>query len=543
MSDPPVLGSRLVFISGGVFSAVGKGIITASIGKILQKHGYSVNVVKIDPYLNIDAGTMNPFEHGETYVTDDGYELDLDFGYYERILNLTVSGRQNITTGQVYYDVINKERAGEFLGETVQIVPHITDEIKNRILLLDKELAPDFLLIEIGGTVGDIESLPFLEAIRQLRFEYWKQTVLFHATYVPYPPHINESKTKPTQRSVMELRRIGLIPDAIFCRSPEKLNEESLQKISLFASVPRSLVFSLPDMASIEEIAPFLELKQNLGSFILSRFQLEKKEITTLTFENAPQLSENCKTLKVILVGKYITISDCYVSVIEALKHAGRQVDTNVNIHFISSESLTSLKEAEETLKKFDGILVPGGFGDRGIDGKIYAIEYARESNKPFLGICLGFQLAIIEYARNVLKLPNANSTEFHEETEHPVICFLPDQTNEADKGGTMRLGKHEIKLSSESELYPYYNNQPIIWERHRHRYEVNPEYHNLLQNNGSLSFTGNSDDGKRMEILELKDSPNFIASQFHPEFKSRAHKPAPVYMYFIKQMIQSATK
>lgn len=533
-----------VFISGGVFSGLGKGIVTSSIGQALQARGFGISVLKIDPYLNIDAGTMNPIEHGETYVAVDGTELDVDFGHYERMLNLEITGDQNITTGQIYLEVITKERRGDYLGQTVQIVPHITDEIKRRITDFGEKSGADFLLVELGGTVGDIEGLPFFEAIRQLRIELgYDRTMIVHTTYVPIPPHVNEFKTKPTQHSVMELRRIGLIPTAIVCRSSEQTTEKERTKISVFCNVPKEAVFSMPDMENVLE-APLVMDRQGLGDFVLTQSGKEPvspdwREVE----ETLGKFRDLTDSIVIGVTGKYTKLSDSYISVEAALRHAGAHEGVSVDLEWISADELEKPDADLSVVARMDGILVPGGFGTRGIEGKINAIRYARENEIPYLGICLGFQLATLEFARNVLGIKEATSTEFDSDTTQPVVFFLPGQDDENLKmGASMRLGAHEIQLLPETKIRMMYGTD-VIHERHRHRYEINPEYSPRLEKEG-LRFTAYSDNGQRREALELDHNhPFFFATQFHPEFKSRPSRPSPPYHSFVKAAVARAAQ
>ena len=526
---------KYIFICGALISGLGKGVITSAIGRNLQVRGRSINVIKIDPYLNIDAGTMNPFEHGETFVTADGFELDLDIGTYERILNLEMKGDQNITTGQVYNHVIQKERKGDFLGKTVQVIPHITDEIKRRIKLVgDRDPNLDVLIIEIGGTIGDIESQPFLEAIRQLKREMPKEdSLMVLVTYIMEPPNLKEQKTKPTQHAVRELQSMGLSPDIIITRGNHDLTENAKQKIIMFCDVPANAVFSLPDLDTVLVAPKYLD-NQGLGSTL--NLMLRMEDIVADWTEDSILVDKFIlpeRTIKIALTGKYAELVDAYISVKEALNHAAAHNDVKLIIDYVSTEKYESKPELINELSNYDGILVPGGFGSRGTEGKIMAIQYAREKNKPFLGICYGFQLAVIEFARNVCFLKEADTTERNPNTNYPVIDLLPEQRGIVQKGGTMRLGKHKILLQKGSIFEDIYKTD-IIYERHRHRYEVNPQFIDKLSSYGLL-FSGKSEDEIRMETLELKDHPCFIACQFHPEFQSRPFKPSPPYLRFIK--------
>ena len=526
--------SKFVFITGGVVSALGKGIATASIGFLLKRRGYNVIPLKFDPYLNVDPGTMSPFQHGEVFVTDDGAETDLDLGHYERFLDISLSRKNNVTAGQIYYTIIENEREGRYLGKTVQVVPHLTDEIKRRVLMLEEDGA-DVVLAEIGGTVGDIESLPFLEAARQLRLERGFDDVIFvHLTLVPYIKAAGELKTKPTQHSVMKLREIGLQPDLLICRAEMPLTEEVRKKIALFSNLPERNVFEAQDVDFIYRI-PIIFYNQGLDRVILERLNLAVMPIKMddwIEFVNAYDSREDEVTL--CITGKYVELKDSYKSIIEAFNHAQSATKTKVNMRFIDAEEIEE-KSPELLLSDCDGILVPGGFGKRGIEGKIKAIQYARENNVPFFGICLGMQLATIEFARNVAGLSGANSTEFDPDTPHPVITILPDKRGIKKIGGTLRKGAYPAILKENSLAFRVYGKREIS-ERHRHRYEFNPEYMDILEEKG-LVFSGISPDGRLVEIIELPEHPYFIAVQFHPEFKSRPLSPHPLLTEFVKAM------
>ena len=514
-------------------SGIGKGVIAASIGKIIQVRGLKVTAVKIDPYLNYDAGTMNPYIHGEVFVTEDGGETDMDVGTYERFLDINVPKNHNITTGQVYFSVIERERKGDFLGKCVQIIPHITDEIKDRLRRIPNEEGVDLVLVEIGGTVGDIESLPYLEAARQLRLEEGAENVLnVHVTLVPVLDVVGEQKTKPTQHSVQELRRIGVQPDIIVARSKEPLKQEPRRKIALFCNVEESAVFTSQDMDSIYQ-SPLLLDQQGLGKFITHRLRLP---------ENMPQWSSwkkmleehltQAKQVNVAICGKYAELADCYVSVNDALKDAGASAGAKVNLEWIETDDFEKQPEKVRLLSRFDGVLVPGGFGSRGAGGKILAIEYSRSHDIPFLGICYGFQLAVVEFARHI-GIVDAASSELNPRSKNPVIDLMPEQNGITEKGGTMRLGAHEITLDEATLAYSLYGKK-TIWERHRHRFEVNPRYIPQLTSNG-LRFSGKSDSDRRMEILEVPLSRFHFATQFHAEFKSRPDRPSPPYLGLVE--------
>ncbi len=523
---------KFIVVTGGVMSGLGKGITAASIGRILVDMGYNVVPIKIDPYINIDAGTMNPFQHGEVYVLKDGTEVDLDLGHYERFIEVELTGDHNITTGKIYSRVIEKERAGEYLGQTVQIIPHITDEIKRWIRDVAKSKNADICLVEVGGTVGDIESMPFLEAIRQMHNEEREEDfLLVHVTLVPLDSG-GEQKTKPTQHSVKELRSLGLHPDVIVGRCERELEESTKKKISLFCDVPSEAVISAKDADDIYEV-PLIFKKEGLDGYMARKLILEKRE-SNGKWENFVDKMRNAREeVTIAVVGKYIDVRDSYISIREALKIAGIHNSARVSVIWVDSEDFEDFSEIEI---EADGVLVPGGFGQRGVEGKMMAIQYARENNIPFLGICLGFQLSVIEFARNVLDYKDANSTEFGE-TGHPVIDLLPEQ-KEIDKlGGTMRLGDIEITLKKDTIAYSLYQRDKIL-ERHRHRFEVNPNYIDKLEN-GGLIFSGYSDGGRRMEILELPPHRFFLATQFHPEFKAKPFSPSPPFMGFVRSAIQ----
>jgi CTP synthase len=525
---------KYVFVTGGVLSSVGKGILTSSIGKMLQTRGLKPTVIKIDPYVNVDAGTMNPYMHGEVYVTDDGGETDLDLGWYERFLDLSLKQENNLTTGLVYKTVIEKERRGDFLGRCVQIVPHITNEIKHRIRDVAKIGNVDVVLTEVGGTVGDIEGLPFLEAIRQMRLEEgFENTLYVHVALVPILDVTMEMKTKPLQHSVNELRRIGIQPDVIVARSPKMIDNEALRKIALFGTIPENAVFCSYNAETVYQVPLILD-KQGMGDFICRRMgyaSTQRDSNEWQKFVDAVLKPEH--EVQIALIGKYAGLTDSYVSMSEALRHGGAACKTRVCISYLEAEKYEREPECVKDLCNFDGIFVPYGFGPRGTEGKIAAIKYARENNKPFLGICYGFQLAVIEFARNVCGLKDANSTEINPASPYPVIDLMPEQRGVEYKGATMRLGAHKIVLERDTIAGSLYQ-QEDVYERHRHRFEVNLDYAELLRKNG-LCFSGRSSDGKRMETLELPNSYFFFASQFHGEFKSRPGKPSPEYFFFIR--------
>ncbi|PDM26794.1 CTP synthetase [Candidatus Bathyarchaeota archaeon B24-2] len=528
---------KYIFVTGGVLSSVGKGVVTSSIGKMLQERGFSVTVIKIDPYVNVDAGTMNPYIHGEVFVTEDGGETDLDLGWYERFLDLNLNKENNITTGSIYQSVIDKERRGDFLGRCVQIVPHITDEIKYRIRSVAEKSGVDVVLTECGGTVGDIEGLPFLEAIRQMRIEEgFDNTLYVHVALVPILDVTGEMKTKPLQHSVNELRRIGIQPDIIVARCSKMIDAEAVRKIALFGTIPKEAVFCSYNVPTIYLVPQKLD-EQGMGDYICRRLKLRGKKPSWKTWNAFVESLLNPKyEIKVALVGKYAGLSDSYVSMNEALRHAGAKCGVKVTIDYIEAEVFEESPGDIESLKNYDGIFVPYGFGPRGSEGKIMAINYARTHDIPFLGICFGFQLAVVEFARNICGLKGANSTELDPDTPHPVIDLMPEQRNVKYKGATMRLGGHEIVIKEGTLAYKLYNSRRIV-ERHRHRWEVNPKYWKVLEDNG-LVFSGSSPDGRRKEILELPDKYFFFASQFHGEFKSRPGKPDPEYYGFVKSCL-----
>ena len=528
---------KYIFVTGGVLSSVGKGVVTSSIGKMLQERGFSVTVIKIDPYVNVDAGTMNPYIHGEVFVTEDGGETDLDLGWYERFLDLNLNKENNITTGSIYQSVIDKERRGDFLGRCVQIVPHITDEIKYRIRSVAEKSGVDVVLTECGGTVGDIEGLPFLEAIRQMRIEEgFDNTLYVHVALVPILDVTGEMKTKPLQHSVNELRRIGIQPDIIVARCSKMIDSEAVRKIALFGTIPKEAVFCSYNVPTIYLVPQKLD-EQGMGDYICRRLKLRGKKPSWKTWNTFVESLLNPKyEIKVALVGKYAGLSDSYVSMNEALRHAGAKCGVKVTIDYIEAEVFEESPGDIESLKNYDGIFVPYGFGPRGSEGKIMAINYARTHDIPFLGICFGFQLAVVEFARNICGLKGANSTELDPDTPHPVIDLMPEQRNVKYKGATMRLGGHEVIIKEGTLAYKLYNSRKIV-ERHRHRWEVNPKYWEVLEDNG-LIFSGSSPDGRRKEILELPDRYFFFASQFHGEFKSRPGKPDPEYYGFVKSCL-----
>ncbi|MBN1109232.1 MAG: CTP synthase (glutamine hydrolyzing) [Methanomassiliicoccales archaeon] len=528
---------KYIFITGGVLSGLGKGITASSIGRLLKSRGIKVTAIKIDPYLNVDAGTMNPFEHGEVYVLDDGGEVDLDLGNYERFLDISLTSAHNITTGKVYKSVIEKERTGEYLGKTVQIIPHITNEIKAQIMNVAEATGAEVCIVELGGTVGDIESMPFLEAVRQMNAELGKgRTCLFvHTTLVPVMGTVGEQKTKPTQHSVKELRAIGIQPDILVARCKDPLEESIKRKISLFCDVPMEAVVSAPDARSIYDVPMTLEA-QGLTDYVMQRLGFETKGRDLDEWKAfAKRINEQDRTVRIACVGKYTNLADSYISHLEAFHHAGAEAGARVQLVFVDSEVVQQYGITEDLLKA-DGILIPGGFGVRGIEGKVATARFARENRIPFLGVCLGFQIATIEFARDVLGLEGANSTEFDPDTPHPVVDLLPEQKTVKRMGATMRLGAQPIIVSYGSIAHRLYGKE-VIMERHRHRYEVNPRYIEELETAG-WRFTGRSVDGIKMEIGELEGYEYYLASQFHPEFRSRPNRPSPLHLGLVQAAV-----
>jgi CTP synthase len=525
--------TRFIFITGGVVSSLGKGIAAASIGRLLVARGLSVALQKFDPYINVDPGTMSPYQHGEVFVTEDGAETDLDLGHYERYTDANTSRASNVTAGGIYNTVIRRERRGDYLGGTVQVVPHITDEIKQRVKLLAESQDVDIVITEIGGTVGDIESLPFLEAIRQFQVDVGRRDCLFiHLTLVPYIGHAGELKTKPTQHSVNELRRIGIQPDMLLCRSESELGTDIRKKIALFASLQAQAVVSAKDVDNIYEVPLWFE-QEGVDDFICEHFALDPPPPDLSEWDEITRRAGTAsETVKIALVGKYVALRDAYLSVSEALRHAGFRHDCRIEIDWVDSEELDSDREADERLSRADGILIPGGFGGRGIEGKIRAAQVAREHRIPYLGICLGMQIAVMEFARHVAGMDGANSTEFDPETPHPVIDLLPEQKEVRDLGGTMRLGADPVKIHSATRARDLYG-EAVIYERHRHRYELNLFLRKRLEAAG-LIVSGTSPDERLVEMIELDEHPFFVASQFHPEFKSRPERPAPLFRDFV---------
>ena len=535
----PAGRTKFIFITGGVLSSLGKGLAAASIGALLESRGLKVTNQKLDPYINVDPGTMNPFQHGEVFVLDDGAETDLDLGHYERFTSARLNQRNNFTTGQIYFSVITKERQGDYLGGTVQVIPHITDEIKRNILAIADDA--DVAIIEVGGTVGDIESLPFLEAIRQLKTDLGRQNALYiHLTLVPFIKTSEELKTKPTQHSVMKLREIGIQPDILICRTELMLPPEIKAKIALFCNVDKDAVITAKDVESIYEVPLFFH-NEGLDEKIIQLLNIWTRAPRLEKWEAIVQAVKNPRgSVDIAIVGKYVNLKDSYKSLNEALIHGGIANRCRVNLHFVDSERVQK-EGVEKFVEEADGILVPGGFGDRGIEGKILAIQYARENQIPFLGICLGMQLAVVEFARNICGLKGANSSEFSPETPHPVIDLLLEQKKVIAKGGTMRLGAYPAALQEGSLAHLAYQDVQIS-ERHRHRYEVNNSYREKLAQGGVL-FSGQSPDGKLVEILELPGHPWFLGCQFHPELKSRPHSPHPLFREFIHASLREKRK
>ncbi len=530
---PDASKTRYIFVTGGVVSSLGKGIASASIGRLLVSRGLTVGLQKFDPYINIDPGTMSPYQHGEVFVTEDGAETDLDLGHYERFTSTNTTRASNITAGGIYNAVIRRERRGDYLGATVQVVPHITDEIKSRIKLIGETADVDVVITEIGGTVGDIESLPFLEAIRQFPVDVGRRNCMFiHLTLVPYIGHAGELKTKPTQHSVNELRRIGIQPDMLLCRSESALSDEIRKKIALFASLPPDAVVSAKDVDNIYKV-PLWYAHEGVDDFITEFFSIEAPAPDLREWDEICERADAADgTIRIALVGKYVALEDAYLSVCESLRHAGFMHGHKIEIDWVDSETLETDDIALERLSSADGILVPGGFGGRGWEGKIRAARVAREQEIPYLGICLGMHVAVSEFARNVAGMPGANSTEMDIETEWPVIDLLPEQKEVSDLGGTMRLGADPIKLHDDTHAREIYG-EAVIYERHRHRYEVSISLRKRLEAAG-LVVCGTSPDERLVEVIELADHPFFVASQYHPEFKSRPERPAPLFREFV---------
>jgi len=529
--------TKYIFVLGGVISGLGKGIAAASIGYLLKSAGLKVSIIKLDPYLNVDPGTMNPYQHGEVFVLDDGSETDLDLGHYERFIDVDMSKNNNATTGQIYSTVLNRERKGDYLGATIQVIPHITDEIINRIREVNKPRKYDVVICEVGGTVGDIESLPFLEAIRQLSLEVgYHNHVLVHVTLVPYIKASEELKTKPTQHSVMKLREIGLTPDFIFCRTDRKLTKSVRDKLALFCNVSPDHVIEGLDVPSIYEV-PVVLHKQEMGQEIMDRMELSSKPNIEYLEKFIHRFKNPTHEVNIAMCGKYTELPDAYKSILEAFVHSGVENNASVNVKWVNTEKIYNDADAAKAFKNIDGILIPGGFGSRGSEGKILASKFARENNVPFLGICLGLQCAVIDFARHVCGLDGANSTEFNRRTKYPVIALMESQRAIKRKGGTMRLGAYDCELKSGTKAYKAYHKKKIS-ERHRHRWEVNNRYRTKLEKNG-LVFSGVNTELNLVEMIELKNHPWFVAGQFHPELKSRVSAAHPLFRDFVGSAVQ----
>ena len=528
--------TKFIFVTGGVVSSVGKGLAAASIGRILESRGFKVTLIKLDPYINVDPGTMNPFQHGEVYVTEDGAETDLDLGHYTRFTSAKLTRKNNVTAGQVYYSVIQKERRGDYLGGTVQVVPHITDEIKSRIKAVSH--GQDVVIAEIGGTVGDIESLPFLEAVRQMKFDEGRENVVYvHLTLVPYIKASGELKTKPTQHSVKALSQIGIQPDIILCRTEMFLPPEIKRKVALFCNVSEKAVITAKDVESVYEV-PLVFEEEGLGEAIVSLLGLPRTKPDLSDWRNMVEAMKSAtKSVTVAIVGKYVLLKDSYKSLVEAFAHGGYANRCKVRLKMVDAEDVER-NGCESLLSDADGLMVPGGFGKRGIEGMVRAISYARSQHLPFFGICLGMQCAVIEFARNVCGLVGANSTEFDEQTSYPVIDYLPDQRGVSAKGATMRLGSLPCSIREGTLAHRAYNHQAQIVERHRHRYEINAEFFETLSDHG-LVFSGIYEEKKVVEIIELPKHPWFLASQFHPEWRSKPNQPHPLFASFVKAMLE----
>lgn len=535
------MNTKYIFVTGGVVSSLGKGITAASLGRLLKSRGLRVSIQKFDPYLNVDPGTMSPYQHGEVFVTEDGAETDLDLGHYERFIDVNLNKYSSVTSGKVYWSVINKERKGDYDGRTVQVIPHVTNEIKERITRVAKDGEIDIVITEIGGTVGDIESQPFLEAIRQIKYDVGRENVMYiHVTLIPYLTTAGELKTKPTQHSVKELRSIGIQPDILICRTDVPLSMDIKKKIALFCDLAPSEVIENSNVESIYELPLMLE-KEGLSELVIDKLGIKCGELDLTEWIEMTNRIKNIKDqVKIALVGKYVELKDAYLSVSEALTHGGIYNDVNVDIKWVHAEEVTE-ENVKDLLCDVDGILVPGGFGLRGVEGKITAIKYARENKIPFFGICLGMQMAVVEFARNVLGLKDAHSSEFSKDSLHPVIDLMPEQRDLENLGGTMRLGVYPCKLKENSKVSKIYNEQ-LIYERHRHRYEFNNKYREEIEKKGMI-ISGISPDRRLVEIIELEDHPWFIASQFHPEFKSRPTRPHPLFKGFVEACKENRNK
>ncbi|HJV31840.1 MAG TPA: CTP synthase [Bacillales bacterium] len=529
--------TKYIFVTGGVVSSLGKGITAASLGRLLKNRGLTVTIQKFDPYINVDPGTMSPYQHGEVFVTGDGAETDLDLGHYERFVDINVTKYSSVTTGKIYSTVLQKERRGDYLGGTVQVIPHITNEIKDRVFRAGKETNADVVITEIGGTVGDIESLPFLEAIRQIKSDVGRDNVMYiHCTLIPYLKAAGEMKTKPTQHSVKELRSLGIQPNIIVVRTEMPISQDMKDKLALFCDIDQKAVIEARDADTLYAVP--LELQaQNMDQIVCDHLKLVTNEADMTEWKAlVDKVTHLSGKTKIGLVGKYVELQDAYISVVEALKHAGYAFDADIEVKWINSEHVTG-ENVAELLNEVDGVLVPGGFGDRGIEGKVHAIRYAREQKKPFLGICLGMQLATIEFARNVLGFEGAHSSEFNPDTKYPIIDLLPEQKDIEDLGGTLRLGLQACRIVENTKTFEAYKDE-VVYERHRHRFEFNNQYRGEMEKAGFV-FSGTSPDGRLVEIIELKDHPWFVASQFHPEFISRPNRPQPLFREFVKATLQ----
>ncbi|MBM7585228.1 CTP synthase [Bacillus pakistanensis] len=533
--------TKYIFVTGGVVSSLGKGITAASLGRLLKNRGLSITIQKFDPYINVDPGTMSPYQHGEVFVTDDGAETDLDLGHYERFVDINLTKYSSLSTGKIYSTVLKKERRGDYLGGTVQVIPHITNEIKERVFRAGRETNADVVITEIGGTVGDIESLPFLEAIRQIKSDVGRDNVMYiHCTLVPYIKAAGEMKTKPTQHSVKELRSLGIQPNVIVVRTEMPMTQDMKDKIALFCDIDEKAVIEAMDADTLYAVPISLQ-EQKLDQLTCEHLKLDCREPDMEEWNELLNKVRNLsRKTKIALVGKYVELQDAYISVVEALRHAGYQFDADIEVKWLNSELVTK-ENVGELLQEVDGILVPGGFGDRGVEGKIAATQYARENKVPFLGICLGMQLASVEYARNVLSLEGAHSAELDPETNYPVIDLLPEQKDIEDLGGTLRLGLYPCKLMKGTKAYEAYDGE-VVYERHRHRYEFNNHYREQMEKEGFI-FSGTSPDGRLVEIIELADHPWFVASQFHPEFTSRPTRPQPLFRDFINAALVNGEK
>ncbi|MBO9609304.1 MAG: CTP synthase [Paenibacillaceae bacterium] len=529
--------TKYIFVTGGVVSSLGKGITAASLGRLLKNRGLKVTIQKFDPYINVDPGTMSPYQHGEVFVTDDGAETDLDLGHYERFIDINLTKNNNVTTGKIYSSVITKERRGEYLGGTVQVIPHITNEIKDRVFRAGREAGSDVVITEIGGTVGDIESLPFLEAIRQIKSDIGRENVMYiHVTLIPYLKAAGEVKTKPTQHSVKELRSIGIQPHVIVCRTEHPLSEDMKRKIGLFCDIEANAVIEASDADTLYDV-PLMLRAQGLDDYVVNHLKLKAGPLDMTEWEAMVGRIKQLKyKTRIAIVGKYVSLHDAYLSIVEALSHAGFACNTEVELSWINAEDVYE-HNVDDLLGDVQGILVPGGFGDRGIEGKIAAIRYAREKNIPFFGICLGMQVAVVEFARNVVGLAGANSSEINPTTAYPIIDLLPEQKDIEDLGGTMRLGLYPCKIADDTLAMRCYEDE-LVYERHRHRYEFNNEYREAMEAAG-LVFSGTSPDGRLIEMIELPEHPWFLAVQFHPEFTSRPNRPQPLFREFVQAAFQ----